>query len=481
LFQYQQGVMIIAPPSWSRPVTADADRQGDFRIFINYRREETAPYAGRLYDALVQLWSDDQVFIDIDTIPPGVDFVEVIGEAVGKCDVLIAFVGRHWADVTDQAGRRRLDNPEDFVRLELEAALARDVRVIPLLVDGAAPPASTDLPESLRPFARRNAFEISDTRWRTDVDRLAGHLRRVEAERLAKREAQRHEADEEAERQAQLEAERRETQRQAQLEAERLETERKGQLETEASRSPQRSERAAALIPGRTTSVPPMPPLVLPGREEGATPVDRDPRPPRQPILRTPQLVAAVALGLAILGALVWHPWTGGDAVVPRPSVGDRPLPSATSARSPSEVAQPAETDGLLTGVHRVTISIGKHNNFNAPDSLKRSFTFTPQCDVGPCGQTSFQLGSDSSYPVGRLVLVGDGAYQGVTSRGTLFVCDGVDTTHAATHLTLFVTHSEMVNGIWTATAFTGDLRASTLAFKSCGKSSYSATITSGG
>ena len=149
------------------------------RIFISYQRDDSGGWAGRLYDRLSQHFGRDNVFMDIDTIEPGLDFVEVIERAVGSCDALIALICNQWLTITDDAGRRRLDNPEDFVRLEIAAALARNIRVIPALVDAARMPSSTDLPDALRMLARRNAIEISDRRFHYDVDQLIEVLDRV--------------------------------------------------------------------------------------------------------------------------------------------------------------------------------------------------------------------------------------------------------------------------------------------------------------
>jgi formylglycine-generating enzyme required for sulfatase activity len=148
------------------------------RIFISYRRDDSAGYAGRLYDRLSERFGGDQIFMDIDTIEPGLDFVEVIEKAVGSCDALIALIGRQWLTITDAAGRR-LDKPEDPVRLEIATALDRNIRVIPVLVRGATMPRSTDLPDALKKLARRNALEISDTRFHYDVDRLIETLEKV--------------------------------------------------------------------------------------------------------------------------------------------------------------------------------------------------------------------------------------------------------------------------------------------------------------
>jgi hypothetical protein len=142
------------------------------RIFISYRREETAYPAGWLYDRLVERFGSGQVFKDVDSIQLGDDFVEVITGAVGSCDVLLALIGKQWLTVTDGQGRRRLDDPEDFVRLEIEAALARDVRVIPILVDEARMPPASELPGSLAGLVRRQALELSPARFDFDTGRL---------------------------------------------------------------------------------------------------------------------------------------------------------------------------------------------------------------------------------------------------------------------------------------------------------------------
>lgn len=111
--------------------------------------------------------------MDINAIEPGMDFGVRIEQAVESCDVLIALIGDDWLDIADASGRRRLDDPEDFVRLEIASALRReDLRVIPVLVEGATMPPAIELPTDLKPLARRNALELSDARWRYDVERL---------------------------------------------------------------------------------------------------------------------------------------------------------------------------------------------------------------------------------------------------------------------------------------------------------------------
>src|SRR5215813_3761406 len=142
------------------------------KLFINYRREDTRHAAGRLYDRLIQRFGESQVFIDIDQIDPGEDFVEVINHKVGACDIAIVAIGPHWLDAIDASGKRRLDDEEDFVRMEIVAALQRKIRVIPILVGGARMPGRQDLPEALAPLSRRNALELSETRFHADVNRL---------------------------------------------------------------------------------------------------------------------------------------------------------------------------------------------------------------------------------------------------------------------------------------------------------------------
>jgi formylglycine-generating enzyme required for sulfatase activity len=166
------------------------------QIFISYRREESRWSAGRLFDRLTARFDRRQIFMDIDGIGLGEDFVETIEKKVGACDVLIAVIGAHWLTSSDQKGGRRLDNPEDFVRMEIGTALRRNIRVIPVLVDGALMPKSTDLPDDLKRLARRNALLIGDTHFDDDCRRLvaaieevverteAGRKQREEAERL---------------------------------------------------------------------------------------------------------------------------------------------------------------------------------------------------------------------------------------------------------------------------------------------------------
>jgi len=141
------------------------------QVFVCYRREETAAHAGRVYDAMVARFGERNVFMDID-MEPGVDFVDRITEVVSGCVALIVVIGPNWATVEDGDGRRRIEDPDDFVRLEVETGLRNGVHVIPALVHGARMPRREDLPAELQPLARRNALELSEMRWSYDVGRL---------------------------------------------------------------------------------------------------------------------------------------------------------------------------------------------------------------------------------------------------------------------------------------------------------------------
>jgi uncharacterized membrane protein HdeD (DUF308 family) len=195
------------------------------KIFINYRRDDSSASAGRLYDRLAARFPKDQIFIDVDNLDPGVDFVEVIEQSVGSCDVLIAVIGRRWLSSSEAEGSRRLDNPDDFVRIEIATALKRNIRVIPVLVDGASMPRPSDLPDDLKSLLRRNAVEVTHTRFSVDSDRLIAAIERV----FEKTAAEHREREEKA----RLEAERREAEKNARLEAERRQREEQDQLETE--------------------------------------------------------------------------------------------------------------------------------------------------------------------------------------------------------------------------------------------------------
>ena len=151
-------------------------------IFLSYRREDAAPYARLLQVLFSERIPDARIFMDLDAIEAGLDFAEVIREAVNSCAVLVALIGRQWTTLADEEGRRRLDNPDDFVRFEVQTALERGVRVIPVLVDGAKPLQAQQLPAELHKLARLHAFELSYARYQYDADRLVELIQRVLAE-----------------------------------------------------------------------------------------------------------------------------------------------------------------------------------------------------------------------------------------------------------------------------------------------------------
>ena len=155
------------------------------KIFISYRRDDSASQAGRLHDHLSGHFGQGQVFMDVDTIKPGVNFVEVVQQAIGVCDGLVAVIGSDWLHVTDANGARRLDDPADLVRLEIATALERGIPVIPVLVQGARMPREADLPVGLTDLAYRNALELSDARFRADVERLIEAFEAHTQDRLA--------------------------------------------------------------------------------------------------------------------------------------------------------------------------------------------------------------------------------------------------------------------------------------------------------
>ena len=144
-------------------------------IFLSYRRQDSQSATGRLADDLEARFGDERVFRDHE-IAAGENFVEAIRRSVESSTVVLAIVGRRWLDARDAEGRRRLDDPNDFVRLEIELALAARVPLVPVLVEGATMPAAADLPPSIAEFSRCQAVELSDRRWRDDVETLVATL-----------------------------------------------------------------------------------------------------------------------------------------------------------------------------------------------------------------------------------------------------------------------------------------------------------------
>lgn len=141
-------------------------------VFISYRRSDAQAWAGRLGADLAAAFGDVARFFDLASIAPGADYMEVIERAVAEADAVLVLIGPQWADTRDSAGRRRLEDPDDVVAAEIAQALKPGRLVIPVLLGGAEMPASTELPEPLRPLRRRNAIELSEARWAFDCSRL---------------------------------------------------------------------------------------------------------------------------------------------------------------------------------------------------------------------------------------------------------------------------------------------------------------------
>ena len=152
------------------------------RVFLSYRRSDSQHVAGRAGDKLADRYD---LFMDIDAIPPGVDYADYLRRAVGGCDVLVALIGEHWADVTDADGRPRLEDPNDWVVGEISTALARGVAVIPVLVDGARLPPAHRLPESLKPLTTRQAVPLRHESFTADLAHLIAGIDHAAARRAA--------------------------------------------------------------------------------------------------------------------------------------------------------------------------------------------------------------------------------------------------------------------------------------------------------
>ena len=149
------------------------------QIFISYRRADTSWAVTSLCSSLLKHFSEKQIFRDIDTISPGEDFVDALEEAVSKCDVLIAVIGKDWLNIINKRGERALDNASDFVRVEIATALKRKIRVIPVLVDNTIMPSAEELPDDLKPLARRNAVELNSHRFNLDAEQLIKALNKI--------------------------------------------------------------------------------------------------------------------------------------------------------------------------------------------------------------------------------------------------------------------------------------------------------------
>ena len=195
-------------------------------IFLSYRRDDSRGYTNAIYTLLELHFPSDSIFMDVDTLVPGSDFVQSQQDAVEACDIFLAVIGKSWENIEDQKGIRRLEHPEDFVRIEVAHALMRGIPVIPVLVDGAQMPSSENLPDNLKDLARRHAFSIGD-HMRSDVQRLIKVLEKT-FERLEKERLEREKKEAELLVKAQAEADR--------IAKEKAEADRKAKGQAEADR-----------------------------------------------------------------------------------------------------------------------------------------------------------------------------------------------------------------------------------------------------
>ena len=147
------------------------------KVFISYRRDDSAGHAGRVHDRLELEFGRDLLFMDVDAVPLGMNFIKILDEAVAKCDALLAVIGPNWLDLRDKEGSRRLDDPHDYVRIEIAAALQRDIPVIPVLLDGAEIPRVDQLPQDIEELALRNGLFVRHASFHNDMDRLIAGLR----------------------------------------------------------------------------------------------------------------------------------------------------------------------------------------------------------------------------------------------------------------------------------------------------------------
>ncbi len=159
-----------------RPVPRSASRS-PLKIFISYRRDDSSDVTGRIYDRLVNTYGKESIYKDVDSIPFGVDFRKHLKTMIDQCDVMLVVIGNYWLTIADTGGQRRLENSADFVRIEIEVGLQRDIPIVPLLVRGASMPTETELPPDLKEFAYRNGTQVRyDPDFHSDMDRLIKSL-----------------------------------------------------------------------------------------------------------------------------------------------------------------------------------------------------------------------------------------------------------------------------------------------------------------
>jgi hypothetical protein len=169
----------IRPAGPVLPLYGRPDPTIESGFFISYRRSDDPGFAGRLGDRLAQYFGKSRIFMDVDSIELGMDFSEVINHHLAQCAALVAVIGKGWLNASDAQGRSRLTNTNDYVRLEIEAALRRNILVIPVIAEGARMPHAEELPSSIQLLARRNGIEISHASFGSDTAKLIATLDRL--------------------------------------------------------------------------------------------------------------------------------------------------------------------------------------------------------------------------------------------------------------------------------------------------------------
>ena len=293
------------------------------QIFISYRRDDSSGWAGRLYDQISASFPESKVFMDVDSLDPGVDFVEAIETSVGRCEVLIAVIGKHWLDSSDEQGKHRLENPDDIVRLEIATALKRNIRVIPVLVDGALMPRSGEIPDDLKPLARRNALEVSRDRFPFDSGRLTDTIKRF----FEKTEAEQREREEK---------ERLENRNQSERVLEPLDPNPASKFQQSAKAGP-KEEAASAIVP----------PSLAPSQDRGPAQAETPPTIQSQGSTKQKPSVYVAALVVFVVILAVGLIWFAGLKL--RNSGSEAALVTATPASTTVPTASPIPTAATTT------------------------------------------------------------------------------------------------------------------------------------
>lgn len=244
-------------------------------IFLSYRRDDSGGHTGRLYDRLVQQFGQKHVFLDIDNVPFGIDFVHAIDQTLDECAVVIVVIGPRWLTAVGADGERRIDKDRDFHRLEIERALAGQRRIVPVLVGGATMPQQIELPQSIEALARRNAFELTDRRFVYDAEKLVEVLkaalleeeqRQLDSENRAKAEQDEREREARAQalKGAALRKVREDEEQQAKAERDRKEREAQAHKEAAMRRppAPAPSRKLSTPEQAQRPAPPPQPPPV---------------------------------------------------------------------------------------------------------------------------------------------------------------------------------------------------------------------------